>query len=95
MNNFDPVTIISSVLLLLTIGSLYHIMTSRIKWLQKELSTSQEINGQLLDRLMAKNFDQYKMYEQIPNDTPPIIAEPEFDDSAVGTVSGQETFNDA
>jgi len=63
---------------------------SWIKTQREALLHSHARIEQLQDRLMAKSFDQYKMYSQEPAPTPLFEMEEEFDDSAVGKVIGEE-----
>ena len=69
--------------------------SGRIKWLQKLVAEQQATIKELNNRLMAKNYDQYQMYDQPV--TEPLFAEPEeiFNEEAVGKISGKERILDA
>jgi len=69
--------------------------SGRIKWLQKLVAEQQATIKELNNRLMAKNYDQYQMYDQPV--TEPLFTEPEeiFNEEAVGKISGKERILDA
>ena len=67
----------------------------RIAWLQEQLDKRDATIKELNNRLMAKNYDQYQMYDQPV--TEPLFTEPEeiFNEEAVGKISGKERILDA
>jgi len=68
---------------------------SRIKVLQGFVSQRDKVIRDLQNRLMSKNFDQYKMYDQPVKEYIPEQIEEEFNESAVGKISGEELIPDA
>ena len=82
-------------LFLLIVILLFEIQRSWIKTQERYLKNAHATIEKLQDRLMSKNFDQYKMYDQPIKEYIPPEPEEEMDEFAVGKISGEEIIPDA
>ena len=67
----------------------------QIDWLKQQIANRDKTITDLQNRLMSKNFDQYKMYEQPMQNISTEEPEPFFDDGAVGKITEAEIDIDA
>jgi len=77
---------------------LFIVIFTQRSWIQTQkeaLLKSYATIEKLQDRLMSKNFDQYKMYDQPVKEYIPPEPEEEMDEFAVGKISGEEIIPDA
>ena len=86
-------------LFLVTVISIIFAQRSWIRQQRQFLLDSYATIEKLQDRIMAKSFDQYKMYEQIKESpkTLPILTELDdgFNEEAVGKITGEEIGSNA